>query len=163
MKTIVNEETTTVLNAIKVIIKAQSGNGKTAEDIEKNIIAVAVKAFILIEDNKLIADDFLMADIPLRESFELMIKVFNGRGRALDEKITTALLKVEEYLKKSEEVITNLLAPHLSSKNMLKISETFSLLSNEKFLNEVFRNQSIEPELEKLIDAMEYYTQFHYH
>jgi len=163
MKTIVNEETTTLLIAIKVIIKAQSGSGKSGEDLEKNIIAIAVKAFILIEDNKLTADDFLLADKPVRDSFELMIKVFNGRGRASDENITTALLKVEENLKKSEEVITNLLAPYLSSKNMLKISETFSLLSNEKFLNEVFRNQSIAPELEKLIDAMEYYTQFHYH
>jgi len=162
MKTIVNEETTTLLNAIKVIIKAQSGNGKVGEDIEKNIIAIAVKAFLLIEDSKLKADDFLAADKPLRDSFELMIKVFNGRGRAMDEQITSALLTVEEHLKKSEEVITNLLAPHLSAKNMLKISETFSLFSNEKFLNEVFRNQSIEPELEKLIDAMEYYTQFHY-
>jgi len=80
----------------------------------------------------------------------------------MNEQITSALFTVEEHLQKSEEVITNLLAPHLSSKNMLKISETFSLFSNEKFLNEVFRNQSIEPELEKLIDAMEYYTQFHY-
>jgi len=163
MKTIVNEETTSLLNAMKVIVKAQTANVKAAEDLEKNIIAIAVKAFLLIEEKKLIADDFLLADKPLREAFELMIKVFNGRGRAQNEKITVALLKVEEHIKKSEEIITNLLAPHLSSKNMLKISETFSLLSNETFLNEVFRNQSIENEMEKLIDAMEYYTQFHYH
>jgi len=164
MKTIVNEETTTLLNAMKVIVKAQSGgSAKAADDLEKNIIAIAVKAFLLIEDKKVTADDFLQADKPLREAFELMIKVFNGRGRAQNDKITAALLKVEEHLKKSEEIITNLLAPYLSSKNMLKISETFSLLSNDAFLNEVFRNQGIENEMEKLIDAMEYYTQFHYH
>jgi len=163
MKTIVNEETTSLLNALKTIVKAHSGNSKAGEDLEKNIIRIAVKSFILIEDKKLTADDFLVADKPLRESFELMVKIFNGRGRVQDEKITTALLKVEELLKKSEEIITNLLAPYLSSKNMLKISETFSVLSNEKFLNSVFRNQTLEPELDKLIDAMEYYTQFHYH
>jgi len=163
MKTIVNEETTTLLNALKIIVKAQSGNSKTGEELEKNIIRIAVKSFVLIEDKKLSADDFLVADKPLREAFELMVKVFNGRGRVNDDKITTALFKVEELLKKAEEIITNLLAPHLSSKNMLKISETFGVLTNETFLNTVFRNQALEPELDKLIDAMEYYTQFHYH
>jgi len=92
-----------------------------------------------------------------------MVKVFNGRGRVRDDKITSALVKVEELLKKAEEVITNLLAPHLKPKNMLRISSTFGCIANEQFLNIVFRNDALEPELEKLIDAMEYYTQFHYH
>jgi len=163
MKAIVNEETTTLLTALKLIVKAESGSAKKAEDLEKNIIKIAVKAFLLIENKTLHADDFLVADKPLREGFELMVKVFNGRGRVRDDKITSALVKVEELLKKAEEVITNLLAPHLKPKNMLRISSTFGCIANEQFLNIVFRNDALEPELEKLIDAMEYYTQFHYH
>jgi len=42
-----------------------------------------------------------VADKPLREAFELMVKVFNGRGRVKEEKIKEALGKVEELLKKS--------------------------------------------------------------
>jgi len=163
MKAIVNEETTTLLNALKRIVKSESGSAKKAEDLEKNIIKIAVKAFLLIENKVLTADDFLVADKPLREAFELMVKVFNGRGRVKDDKISSALTKVEELLKKAEEVITNLLAPHLTSKNMLRISSTFGCIANEAFLNAVFRNESLEGDLDKLIDAMEYYTQFHYH
>jgi len=163
MKAIVNEETTTLLNALKRIVKSESNSLKKGEDLEKNIIKIAVKAFLLIENKVISAEDFLVADKPLREAFELLVKVFNGRGRVKEDKIRAALLKVEELLKKAEEVITNLLAPHLKSKNMLRISSTFACIANEDFLNNAFKDQSLEPDLEKLIDAMEYYTQFHYH
>jgi len=163
MKAIVNEETTTLLNALKRIVKSESGSTKKAEDLEKNIIKIAVKSFLLIENKNLTADDFLVADKPLREAFELMVKVFNGRERVKEEKIKEALAKVEELLKKAEEVITNLLAPHLTAKNMLRISSAFGCIANADFLLIVFRNNQLEEDLDKLIDAMEYYTQFHYH
>jgi len=163
MKAIVNEETTTLLNALENMVKVESGSAKKAEELEKNIIKIAVKSFLLIENKVLTADDFLVADKPAREAFELMVKVFNGRNRASSEKITEALKRVEEHLHKAEEVITNLLAPHLTPKNMLRISAAFGCLANEKFLNTVFRTAELEPDLDKLIDAMEYYTQFHYH
>lgn len=163
MKVIVNEETTALLNALKRIVKGQTGNAKQAEDLEKNIIKIAVKAFLLIENKQITADEFLVADKPLREAFELMVKVFNGRTRVKEEKIREALAKVEELLKKAEEIITNLLAPHLTSKNMLRISSVFGSVASTEFLYPVFKNPSSEEDLDKLIDAMEYYTQFHYH
>jgi len=163
MKAIVNEETTTLLNALKRIVKSESNSAKKADDLEKNIIKIAVKSFLLIENKVLTADDFLVADKPLREAFELMVKVFNGRGRVKEEKIKEALAKVEELLKKAEEVITNLLAPHLTAKNMLRISSAFGCIASADFLMVVFRNDQLEEDLDKLIDAMEYYTQFHYH
>jgi len=163
MKAIVNEETTTLLNALKKIVRSESGSPKKAEDLEKNIIKIAVKAFLLIENKVVTADDFLVADKPLREAFELMVKVFNGRGRVKDDKITEALKRVESHLKKAEEVITNLLAPHLTARNMLRVSAAFGCVANEKFLNTVFRDPELEGDLDKLMDAMEYYTQFHYH
>jgi len=45
MKVIVNEETTTLLNSLKLIVKTQTGDAKQAEELEKNIIKIAVKAF----------------------------------------------------------------------------------------------------------------------
>ena len=163
MKAIVNEETTTLLNALKRIVKSESASAKKADDLEKNIIKIAVKSFLLVENKQLQADDFLVADKPLREAFELMVKVFNGRKRVKPEKIEEALKKVESLLKKAEEVITNLLAPHLTPKNMLRISQAFGCIADVKFLMTVFNNDELEEDLDKLIDAMEYYTQFHYH
>jgi len=163
MKAIVNDETTTLLEALKRIVKAESNSPKKAEELEKNIIKIAVKSFLLVENKKLQADDFLVADKPLRDAFELMVKVFNGRKRVKPEKIEEALKKVEGLLKKAEEVITNLLAPHLTPKNMLKISQAFGCIADVKFLITVFKNDDLEEDLDKLIDAMEYYTQFHYH
>lgn len=163
MKVIVNDETTTLLNALKHIVKTQTGDAKQGDDLEKNIMKIAVKAFLLIENKQITADEFLVADKPLREAFELMVKVFNGRTRVRDEKIREALAKVEELLKKAEEILTNLLAPHLTARNMLRISSVFGTLANMDFLYSVFKNPTSEEDLDKLIDAMEYYTQFHYH
>jgi len=44
--------------------------------MEKNIIKIAVKAYLLVDNGTLTADDFLVADKPLREAFELMVKVY---------------------------------------------------------------------------------------
>jgi len=136
---------------------------KKAEDLEKNIIKIAVKSYLLIEGKVLTADDFLVADKPLRDSFELMVKVYNGRGRVKPEKITEALKKVELGLKKAEEILTNLLAPHLTPKNMLRISAAFGSIADVNFLAAAFNDAELDDDLDKLIDAMEYYTQFHYH
>lgn len=118
---------------------------------------------MLVDNKKLQADDFLVADKPLREAFELLVKVFNGRKRVKPDKIEEALRKVETSMKKAEEVITNLLAPHLTPKNMLKISQAFGCIADADFLIAVFKKDDLEEDLDKLIDAMEYYTQFHYH
>jgi len=70
MKVIVNEETSTLLNALKRIVKTQTGDTKQGDELEKNIIKIAVKAFLLIENKQVSADEFLVADKPLREAFE---------------------------------------------------------------------------------------------
>jgi len=163
MKAILNEETTALLAALKHIVKAESNSQKKADDMEKNIIKLAVKALLLVENKTLQADDFLAVDKPLREAFELMVKVFNGRKRVKPEKIEEALKKVEGLLKKAEEVFTQILAPHLTPKNMLLIAQCFGCIADVKFLTTVFKHDDLEEDLDKLIDAMEYYTQFHYH
>jgi len=162
VKSIINEETTSLLSAMKRIVKKDSGQ-KKSDELEKSIIKIAVKAYLLIENKKLTGDDFLVADQPLRDSFELMIKCFNGRGRVQPSVLSNALKRVEITVKKAENVITNLLSPHLTNKNMFRLSQVFGYLGNADFLNKVFSDTSLEGELEKLIDAMEYYTQFHYH
>jgi len=162
MKKIINEETTTLINALKALVTVESGSDKKANEMEKNIIKIAVKAYILVDNKILKGDQFLVADKPLRDAFNLLVKVFNGRQRAKKERVIEALQRVESDLKKAEKVITDLLAPHLDPKYMMKLSSIFATVANVKFLETVFYNESVEDELEKLIDAMDYYTQFHY-
>jgi len=130
--------------------------------MEKNIIKIAVKAYILVDHKYLKGEQFLVADKPLRDAFNLLVKVFNGRQRAKKERVIEALQKVEGYLKIAEKVITELLGPHLGGKNMMRLASIFAQVANVKFLETVFYNESVSDELEKLIDAMDYYTQFHY-
>jgi len=162
MKAIVNEETTTLINALKALVTVESGSSKKADEMEKNIIKIAVKAYILVDNKDLKGEQFLVADKPLRDAFNLLVKVFNGRGRAKKERVVEALQRVEADLKKAEKVITDLLQPHISPKNMFRLTSIFSTVANLKFLETVFYNDSVENELEKLVDAMDYYTQFHY-
>eukprot|EP01127_Copromyxa_protea_P018255 TRINITY_DN56_c0_g2_i1.p1 TRINITY_DN56_c0_g2~~TRINITY_DN56_c0_g2_i1.p1 ORF type:complete len:322 (-),score=88.49 TRINITY_DN56_c0_g2_i1:67-990(-) len=163
MKSIINEETTTLLNALKALVQAESGSSKKSDELEGNIIKIAVKAFLLVENKNLKGSDFLKADQPLRTAFNLLVKVFNGRRRAKRERVIEALEKVEKELKEAERVIVELLSPWISTKNMMRLTSVFSTVGNLKFLETIFYDDSIEDELEKLIDAMDYYTQFHYH
>jgi len=162
MKKIVNEETTTLINALKALVTTESGSEKKAKELEENIIKIAVKAYILVDNKYLKGEQFLVADKPLRDAFNLLVKVFNGRQRAKKERVVEALQKVEGFLKQAEKVITDLLGPHLGGKNMMKLGSIFATVANVKFLETVFYNDAVSEELEKLIDAMDYYTQFHY-
>ena len=137
VKSIINEETTSLLSAMKRIVKKESSQ-KKADEFEKNIIKIAVKSYLLIENKKLTGDDFLEVDSPLRESFELMIKCFNARGRVQQQVVLDALKKVEASIKKSEHILTGLLSPHLTNKNMFRLTQTFGYLGNAEFLNKVF-------------------------
>jgi len=163
MKSIVNEETTTLLNALKALVQAESGSSKKAEELEANILKIAVKAFLLVENKDLKGSDFLKADAPLRAAFNLLVKVFNGRKRAKRERVIEALEKVEKELQDAQKIIVELLSPHIKPKNMMRLTSVFGTVGNLKFLETIFYDDSIEDELEKLIDAMDYYTQFHYH
>jgi len=163
MKSIVNEETTTLLNALKALVQAESGSVKKAEELEADILKIAVKAFLLVENKDLKGSDFLKADAPLRTAFNLLVKVFNGRKRAKRERVIEALEKVEKELQSAQKIIVELLSPHITSKNMMRLTSVFGTVGNLKFLETIFYNDSIEDDLEKLIDAMDYYTQFHYH
>jgi len=162
MKSIVNDETTTLLNAMKALVQAESGSKPKAEELEANIVKIAVKVFLLVENKSIKGSDLLKADAPLRNAFNLLVKVFNGRRRAKRERVIEALEKVEKELQEAQRIIVELLSPHITTKNMMKLTSVFSVVGNLKFFETVFYDDSVEDELEKLIDAMDYYTQFHY-
>jgi len=71
--------------------------------------------------------------------------------------------KVEALFKRAEEILIQLLSPHLSTKNMIRVSFVFSSLMDIKFLETVLRDASLEADLVKLVSSMEVYTQVQYH
>lgn len=161
IKSILNEETSALLQAIKKII-AKLDSKKKSDEIEKNVIKIVVKAYLLTENKKLDSEAFLQADKPMRSAFDLLGRVFNNRHRAKPEQIAEALGKVESFFKKTEQVFIELLSPHLSPKNMIRLNSIFGYMANAEFLQRAFDDPSLDEEIEKLVDAMEYYTQFHY-
>jgi len=162
MKAFVNEETTGLLSALKAIIKKES-DSKKADDLEKNIIKIAVKSYLLIEKGKLDGDEFLRIDKPLRNAFDQLSRCYVDRYKISHENFVEELKAVEQLLKEAEETLTNLLAPFLTPKNLFRISSVFGTLADYQFLETVFADETLEEELDKLINAMEYYIQFHYH
>jgi len=118
---------------------------------------------MLIEARIVNAEDLLPADRHVREAFELLVRIYNGRDRVKAEKITEALKKVESLFKQAEEILIQLLSPHLSSKNVLRVSSIFSSLGEVKFLETVLNEPTLAVDLEKLVSSMEAYTQVLYH
>jgi len=96
-KSLVNDETRMLLAALKRIVKVEAGATKKAEDLEKNILKITVKVYMLIEARELNAEDFLSADKPVREAFELLVRIYNGRDRVKQDKIVEALKKKWKY------------------------------------------------------------------
>jgi hypothetical protein len=106
IKSILNEETSALLDAVKKIV-AKEASKKKAEEIEKSIIKITVKAYLLTQNGKIENDAFLSADKPLRQAFELLIKCFNGRGRVRPDQIEGALVKAEGFFKQAEQTIVS--------------------------------------------------------
>lgn len=161
LKSVLNEETASLLEAVKKIITKQYSK-KKADEIEKSIIKIVVKAYMLTNNKKVDSDAFLKADKPLRQAFDMLPKIFNQRWRMKPDLVKSKLGQCEGWFKDAEAIITGLLQAHLSPKNMFRLASTFSFLGSATFLLKAFEDKSVEEDVEKLVDAMDYYTQFNY-
>lgn len=161
LKSVLNEETASLLEAVKKIITKQYSK-KKADEVERNIIKIVVKAYMLMNAKKVDGDEFIKADKPLRHAFDNLPKIYNQRWRMKPEAIKAQLAKCESSFKDAEAIITALLGPHLSPKNMFRLASTFSFLGSASFLGKAFEDPAVEADVEKLVDAMDYYTQFNY-
>eukprot|EP01126_Amoeba_proteus_P010581 TRINITY_DN1413_c0_g1_i11.p1 TRINITY_DN1413_c0_g1~~TRINITY_DN1413_c0_g1_i11.p1 ORF type:complete len:186 (+),score=35.69 TRINITY_DN1413_c0_g1_i11:452-1009(+) len=164
IKESVNEETATLIGALKTLVENSTGDKKKSEELEANMVKLAVKAYLLVENKSLRGSDFLQADKPLREAFNRLGRIFNGRfaGKAPKEAICEALKKVAHDLKQAQTIITELMLPHLQTKNLYRLNSIFDTVGSYEFLERVFFEDKNETDLQKLIDAMDSYTQFHY-
>jgi len=162
MKKIINDETTALLNALKAIVTSESGNKKKADQLEEDIMKIAVKAVMLVDSKTVRGREFLAVDKPLRDALNLLSKIFNNKNKTTREKVVEALLKVETLMQEAQKILENILANHMGGKNMLRLAAIFQVVGDAKFMEVIMYKESVEPELEKLIDAIDFYTQFHW-
>jgi len=161
VKGVVNEETKLLIVSLKKII-AKVESPKVATEIEENLIKIITKAFFLEKDKKISLDQFLKADEPLREAFEMLVEMRDYRHRMRPETVEKRLKKVHDNLVKVEQIISQMLVDHIKPKSMQRIARTFGLLGSAAFLDKAWSDPVIEEERDLLTDAMNKYTQFHF-
>jgi len=161
VKGVVNEETKLLLIALKKII-AKVETPKIATEMEENLMKIITKSFFLEKDKKITMANFLLADAPLREAFELLISMRDFSHRMKPETVNQKLGQVHDFLLQVEKIITDMLLPHLKAKSIKRIGRTFGLLGSEDFLKKAWSDPDLEEERDLLTDAMNRYTQFHF-
>mmetsp|Transcript_2491 Transcript_2491/g.3326 ORF Transcript_2491/g.3326 Transcript_2491/m.3326 type:complete len:193 (-) Transcript_2491:70-648(-) len=157
-----DEETLTLLRNLKVVIKKDS-DSKKADEIENDILKIAVKSFFLV-DNKIIEGDaFLDVDGPIRKAFELIVKVWDKKDRTSPDSLKVAFNTIEGHLRKAEATLTKILLPHLQPKSISRVKNIFSYVGSARFLQNIMMDEELEDEVHELVKAIEYYTQFHHY
>jgi len=112
MKTAINEETKMLIDALKTIV-CKVHDQRKADEIEEHLIKIILKCFLLERNGDVTMEDFLKADAPLREAFELLIHMRDCRHRMSAERASENLRKVHLLIKQVENIITGLLVNHL--------------------------------------------------
>jgi len=155
-----------LLKALHKIIEVVEGDNKKAEEIERNILKLLAKAKINADNKAIAVKDFLKADQPLRQSFEILNECFDHYEDAKTERVQKVLMekffKVERLLREVEKITSNILKPHLQPKSLNRIKVVFDYLASTDFLMKVWNTPNIYDDLFQLVNAMNRYTQFHY-
>jgi len=159
-----------IKNLIKATTNLVEKEGKSstekAKEIEENIFKIGVKTFFILNEGQLTMDDIIKADAPLRSAMELLSKCYDHAkySKKVDDKgLMVHFANVNKQALEAASILTKLLEPHMKPKNLVKIKETIDFLTNPEFLLKVFKEESLDDDLQELISAMEHYTQFHFY
>jgi len=145
---------------------SNANNSEKAKEIEENIFKIGVKTFFILNEGLLTMDDVVKADAPLRAAMELLAKCYDHAkySKKVDDKaLLNNFNKVNTQALEAAGILTKLLEPHMKPTNLVKIKETIEFLTNPEFLLKVFKEDSLDDDLQELISAMEHYTQFHFY
>lgn len=159
VKSNLNQETLKLLSGLKKIITKESGK-RISDKIEKNILMIITKSYILLNNETLNIESFHKLYEPMNKAIKILCKCSTSKNRIDSKTLEIALLKVEENLKVIEEILTDFFQPYLSSKNMFRITYVFGYLSSPTFLKRLIEEEDFEEDLYTFYDFLEFYSQF---
>lgn len=160
------EEVRNLVGALRRIIERESKSSKKAGEIEEAIFKVGIKSYFLIEGEKVTMEDLLVADKPLRSALELLAKCHDHAkySRNPNEKLLVEKFdEVSKMLHEGASILTKTLSPHLKAKNVSLIKETVDYLGDPVRLLRIFKDTTLDEDLQELMSACEHYTQFHFY
>jgi len=160
-KKIIPPQARGLLKGLRNII-AKVYNAKRAEEIEKGIIKLVVKAKICIDEKKVTEEEFLQADAPLRKSFNIVVDLYDYFGEPLSDKTKMSFQVAAGHLKEVGNILANLMKPHVQPKNLARLIDIFDVLGSVDFFTKAWATPEINKEMEDLVDAMNKYTQFNF-
>lgn len=155
------DELRELIVALKRVISVYKDRA-LSDEVETCIIKVLFKTFVLEREKIVEFDQFLQADAPLREAFEVLIFMRDNEDRLRPETIDEKLALVSRFLQQVQGHLVSMLLPHVQPKTIKRISVTFGLLSSTEFLAFVWTSPVCLEEKELLVDAMNRYTQFNF-
>jgi len=160
------EEITNLVRALKHIVERESKSSKKASEIEENIYKLGVKAFFLIDAKKVTMEELLVADKPLRSALELLAKCHDHAKYSRlpnDKLLTDKFGEVQKKMHEGGQLLSKTLEPHLKPKNILMLQDLVDYIGNAERLFKIFKDATLDDELQELISASEHYTQFHFY
>eukprot|EP01098_Paradermamoeba_levis_P005927 TRINITY_DN2470_c0_g3_i1.p1 TRINITY_DN2470_c0_g3~~TRINITY_DN2470_c0_g3_i1.p1 ORF type:complete len:265 (-),score=87.02 TRINITY_DN2470_c0_g3_i1:292-1086(-) len=167
MKRILPEEVTEILNVLELLI-TRKYSAERAKEVNKIITRTLIKGYFQIEKKNLDLDQVLVCYKPLREAFELIVKIHDNyvRWRKLNpNQLNLYFQRIESLMKKVEESVTKLLSPYLKAENLIKLRQTFELIGSTKFWQDIWADDTLR-EGEEIIDfciALNKFSSFHVH
>jgi len=164
LKKALPEELTGLLDALTHLIAKKNGEGKAVE-IRHSITKILMKAYFQIEKKNLTMDDFMPAYKPLREAFEILVKINDNYTLFKPETLDSYFDKASSLLMQVEKQMEKLLLPHLKPKNLVLMKQTLEFLSSSKFLRDVWGDESLRDgdDLFELSLAMSKFNSFHFY
>eukprot|EP00732_Lithocolla_globosa_P005502 Lithocolla_globosa_v1_NODE_5730_length_1194_cov_24.330992.p1 type:complete len:345 gc:universal NODE_5730_length_1194_cov_24.330992:1121-87(-) len=137
----------------------------TAAIVEDNVMRLSVKCFFLEENKTLRIKDFIIIDRPIRAAFKKMISIRDTTmtSRGLSQAgIDAACQEIGVNMREAEQLLTNLLMPHLKPKTVQRIAVIFAVLADVDFLKRVFvypeeGTQPMEEDIDNLCAVIDRY------
>jgi len=159
-----------LINAIKTIVKKESGNMKKANEMEQNIFKIGVKCYILISSKKITLGELLAADKTLRQALEVFSKCYHHvvdyatePGKIREDLLKVKLQQVDDLVKQAGKTLCDILKVHLQEKSIVRVHDIVNYLSNSETLLKVLKDTTLHEDLGELVMAGEHYSQFHFY
>jgi len=157
LKKVIDEDNRRLIDAIKKMVTEFHGKEK-AEFVEKSIIKLTVKTFLLVQNGNLQVGDLLKIEESLQKALKLLIKCFYSLDKVEDSVLLEKFYIIGALASNVEEILVELLKPHLKEKSIKRVSATFSLLLDSQFLIATCNNKKLREDLTIVIKEAEWYV-----